>query len=466
MKGFSFKRSARTNVGQLSGVDLHAPATGFGFSHSGIILDDNQFADLFTNLSQEKRDGIMEFQEEFDTGTPPSANFSDELTPGNVPFSKLQGFLVAQAEAGFCDLAIKGRLRPREEWIDMGLSYDRSISAFVTDRPRTRPGLGPFTADELVNLVIAGRFFGMVHGVPYGSGSRIGVDRDRDGVRDGDEVALGLDPTSPDTDGDGVWDGEDPRPLVADGLFDTTPPRVVDGPHVVFSTTNVIKLRYETDRLSTSFVRYGKTGGPLDRTAGDATLPPGSNEWKRIHTVFLRLLDDAISYDFVVETRGQNGAAVTCEPRTAVTGTDPGSFLRLVELEAQPVGGGASTTLEIAARIVRKTGAPFAGATVHLRATHLLPTAGRSVPLARAAVDTDAVTGPDGRIVFTWDPAGAFLLSSGDEVEIRLQMAREDVDSSQEPPVTTFVPGVEDTSGNFIFSFPESAPYTSRIVVP
>ena len=32
-------------------------------------------------------------------------------------------------------------------------------------------------------------------------------DRDGDGLRDGEEVALGCDPAQPDTDGDGLWDG-------------------------------------------------------------------------------------------------------------------------------------------------------------------------------------------------------------------------------------------------------------------
>ena len=41
-------------------------------------------------------------------------------------------------------------------------------------------------------------------------------DTDGDGLNDGDEVNLGTDPTNPDTDGDGVPDGADADPLDPD----------------------------------------------------------------------------------------------------------------------------------------------------------------------------------------------------------------------------------------------------------
>ena len=61
-----------------------------------------------------------------------------------------------------------------------------------------------------------------------------GADGDGDGLTNAQEAALGTDPANPDSDGDGLPDGADPRPLVAPGAppsvalrmagFDLTPP--------------------------------------------------------------------------------------------------------------------------------------------------------------------------------------------------------------------------------------------------
>lgn len=50
-------------------------------------------------------------------------------------------------------------------------------------------------------------------------GTGIPGDRDGDGLSDDEEAALGTDPDNPDTDGDGLIDSVDPRPLVPDNVF-------------------------------------------------------------------------------------------------------------------------------------------------------------------------------------------------------------------------------------------------------
>nr|WP_269783408.1 thrombospondin type 3 repeat-containing protein [Marinibactrum halimedae] len=39
------------------------------------------------------------------------------------------------------------------------------------------------------------------------------MDNDGDGLTNTEEFLLGTDPTNPDTDGDGLFDGDDPFPL-------------------------------------------------------------------------------------------------------------------------------------------------------------------------------------------------------------------------------------------------------------
>ncbi|MEZ4235326.1 MAG: hypothetical protein R3F59_04035 [Myxococcota bacterium] len=48
-------------------------------------------------------------------------------------------------------------------------------------------------------------------------------DADGDGLRDEDELAAGLDPADPDSDGDGVLDGVDPSPADAGGALVAAP---------------------------------------------------------------------------------------------------------------------------------------------------------------------------------------------------------------------------------------------------
>ncbi len=468
MKGFDWKTTKFTNVGELNGNPIESNI-GIGFLHSGVIRDGDEFADAFTVLSQQSRDNIKEFQREWDTATPPAANYSEFLARASARSSKMN-LLVSQAERGWIDVAVRGRIREQadSEWVQVGFYYDRDQNLFISDRVRTTPGIPPFSSDGLVQHAQLGNFFGVVHGVPYGSGQRIGVDQDRDRFFDGDELAAGLNPFNPDTDGDGLWDGEDPRPKVADDVRPTTPPLVVRGPFVDFATTNIIKISYETDLLSSTHAIFG-TGGSMNRSAGDPMqLPHRYNEWKRYHTVYLRLLEDGQPYNYQIITQGQGGGRGDSAVFTQNSAADPAAKIRVTEFSAAPNGSGAATTFTISVKVLRNNLQPFEGATVHLEAFHLDPIGGGvpPVPIGRAPIDTALSTDVNGDLTFTWTPPAEMVLAPGDLVQISLPMARRDTDNSQDPPEITFLPGLEDTAGNILFSFPESTKYDVTIVVP
>jgi DNA-binding beta-propeller fold protein YncE len=95
--------------------------------------------------------------------------------------------LEAQAAAGACDLVVRGRLRGR----DAGFVY--SSGAFLPDRSTRRP-LTDAALRALVGEETGALTFTCV---PVGSGFRIGIDRDADGIADGDELAFGTDPADP-----------------------------------------------------------------------------------------------------------------------------------------------------------------------------------------------------------------------------------------------------------------------------
>jgi 6-phosphogluconolactonase (cycloisomerase 2 family) len=94
--------------------------------------------------------------------------------------------LEARASAGDCDLVVKARVDDHER----GFVYQNG--SFVSDRTRdaarTEAQLRALLGEDAAAMTFTC--------VPPGSGWRIGVDRDADGFADGDELALGTDPTS------------------------------------------------------------------------------------------------------------------------------------------------------------------------------------------------------------------------------------------------------------------------------
>jgi hypothetical protein len=83
----------------------------------------------------------------------------------------------ARAAAGECDLVVHGQLHGKA----VGFLYDPTTGRFIPDRAKQAP-----VADaDLRALACDGAL--TFTSVPPGSGRRIGIDRDLDGVLDGDE---------------------------------------------------------------------------------------------------------------------------------------------------------------------------------------------------------------------------------------------------------------------------------------
>ncbi len=113
------------------------------------------------------------------------------------------------ANATECDAIVKGIVdgRPR------GYLYNPTTKTFVTDIA----GEPAKTQAQMLALATPGQELTLTC-VPPGSGRRMGIDRDGDGVLDGDDNCPWTDnPDQKDSDGDGIGDGCDNCINVANG---------------------------------------------------------------------------------------------------------------------------------------------------------------------------------------------------------------------------------------------------------
>ena len=184
------------NVYQKLNLTHAAGATsvgGFGIVHDG------QDPDLFTFLSRPvfgifatntviKRD-IEAFVQCFDTGTAPAVGYGRTIAPSNVDSGSISNdWNLLETEARkltninlIAKGTVDGKLR--------GLLYDPTANNYRADKT----GVGPFTRAQLRSKILAGDTLTFT-GVPPGSGYRLGIDRNQDGVLDGDapQPSLGI----------------------------------------------------------------------------------------------------------------------------------------------------------------------------------------------------------------------------------------------------------------------------------
>jgi hypothetical protein len=209
---------------------------GFGFLHDGAIptLFDFVSANVFQRIDRDPmnpagphigttdRRNLEAFLLAFDTGLRPAVGQQVSATPSTFNDTAVVNrinLLVARDEAGDCDLVVKGVIGglARGAVYNGGNQFrlDRNADALmsVTDLRN----LAGTAGQELVYTC-----------VPPGSGVRIGVDRDEDGLFDRTELDNGSDPADP---------------LDPNGTTTTT---VVSGTTTTTLVPNVIRIRTAT----------------------------------------------------------------------------------------------------------------------------------------------------------------------------------------------------------------------------
>ncbi|HTM58535.1 MAG TPA: FlgD immunoglobulin-like domain containing protein [Candidatus Udaeobacter sp.] len=164
---------------------------GYGYTHDGALdnLDDFLHFPRFNFTDEDQRRDMAAYLLSFDTGTAPAVGFQITFDGPNdtdptaiAEMDTLEG----QAALNYCDLIAKGRVngQPRG-WEYVGGLWQPDKQNDV-----------PITSEALRALGEKGAEI-TVTGVPKGSGHRMGVDRDRDGALDGDELDSLSDPGNP-----------------------------------------------------------------------------------------------------------------------------------------------------------------------------------------------------------------------------------------------------------------------------
>lgn len=183
----AFKVPQLRNVYQKLNFNNTAGAAtvgGFGVLHDGSVPSLFAFlsAPVFQNFSNDtvRKTNLAAFLLCFDTGMAPAVGYARTVTAANVNNTAVTNdwtLLEGQAAAGNIDLIVKGTVNGQR----MGLLYRPATNDYQTDRT----GVGPLTRTQLRNAVAAGDVLTPM-GVPRGSGTRMGIDRNLDGVLDGD----------------------------------------------------------------------------------------------------------------------------------------------------------------------------------------------------------------------------------------------------------------------------------------
>jgi hypothetical protein len=164
---------------------------GFGFRHDGT------FKDLFSFFSQSffnasirgdatTKSNLAAFMLCFDTGTAPAVGYSRTLLATNLldaTISNEWSVLEGQVVVTNIDLIAKGTIDG--QW--HGLFYQASMTNYLPDSTN----LPAFSHADLVTKIQNGDTL-TIMGVPPGSGRRLGIDRDLDGVLDADVPPPGL----------------------------------------------------------------------------------------------------------------------------------------------------------------------------------------------------------------------------------------------------------------------------------
>jgi hypothetical protein len=173
---------------------------GFGFIHDGSVPDLFRFNSIFDQAgfpfgipvtpegAQVKRD-MEQYMLAGDTNLAPIVGQQVTLTAATAPqVSARVDLMAARADAGECELVAKGRVGPHEA----GFLYVGG-GRFRGDRQDQ----AELSGEQLIRIATARGGALTYTCVPPGSGERIGIDRDLDGILDGDERAAGSDPADP-----------------------------------------------------------------------------------------------------------------------------------------------------------------------------------------------------------------------------------------------------------------------------
>jgi YVTN family beta-propeller protein len=246
---------------------------GFGFTHDGTTDNLVDFLKLpvFTFAGGDaQRADVAAFVLAFDTGTAPAVGRRltlNSATRDLAATGAVLDTLYARAAAGDCDLVVLGRsLGLRRGWL-----YNPASGDFGSDRaaePRLSPSALRALAGDGSELTW--------YGVAPGTGSRVALDRDRDGYFDRDELDAGSDPGNPQSTPANVAVG----PLGPGGPAAARVTFAGGSPNP-FPRSGATLLRFTLPRATRAKLEVFDAAGRRVATLVDGALPagPGAAQW-------------------------------------------------------------------------------------------------------------------------------------------------------------------------------------------
>ena len=216
--------------GNSAGIGGHTgdQVRGYGVLHDGTVdtvktfLGGGNPSSVF-NLTSQEEDDLEQFTLQFPSDLAPIVGQQVSLVgAGNADTNGRIDLLIQRAGTSFdsfmlggtvteCDLIVKGQVAGEQR----GWFYDPVAASFQSDR------LAESHTDAQLRALAAVAGNSLTYTcAPPGSGSRMGIDRDEDGILDRDELDAGTDPANAgsvagacadgiDNDGDGDVDGAD-----------------------------------------------------------------------------------------------------------------------------------------------------------------------------------------------------------------------------------------------------------------
>jgi YVTN family beta-propeller protein len=248
--------------------------TGFGAAHDGASTGVRGFLDLpdaffglpvFAGFSAAEKDNVTTFVKQWDSGLSPLVGLQQRATAANqAQFDAWLDLAEAQAQLATPWVSVVGRKHSLVGAAVTGLSFELD-SGSGTWRYLQDDGTWISRA-QLTALVLGAQSEIVYTAVLPGTGHRLGVDRDEDGLLDGQELALGTNAAAPDTDLDGYTDalenslGSDPLVYTPNLAADATAPVIqLAAPRDLFATTAT--LHVETSEPATALVEIGLSAG-------------------------------------------------------------------------------------------------------------------------------------------------------------------------------------------------------------
>jgi YVTN family beta-propeller protein len=180
-------RNLYQKIGFNRGTNVDSPV-GFGFMHDGEEASIVTFLSrtLFGSIPANVKTNLSAFLLSWDNGTAPAVGYSRTVVATNVTSISLSNdwsLLEGQAFLTNVDLVVKGTL----DGVPHGMLYQPSSpSSGIYKLDSTN--MPPLTRAQLMLKVQAGDTLTLL-GAPPGSGNRIGLDRNANGVLDADEPA-------------------------------------------------------------------------------------------------------------------------------------------------------------------------------------------------------------------------------------------------------------------------------------